>query len=103
MNLFRRGEIKILITTNLLARGIDVVQIYLVINYNLPVDIDGNIDANTYLHRIGRSARFNREGRAITFVDGSRDFQHIQELQERFGASIKEVSSDLEQMEQDIR
>ncbi|ORY93885.1 P-loop containing nucleoside triphosphate hydrolase protein [Syncephalastrum racemosum] len=103
MDLFRRGEIKVLITTNLLARGIDVVQIYLVINYNLPVDMDGNVDANTYLHRIGRSARFNREGRAISFVDGPQDLQHVHELQERFGATIKEISSDLEQMETDIR
>jgi len=62
MKKFRTGEIRVLITTDLLARGIDVQQVSLVINYDLPQEKE------TYIHRIGRSGRFGRKGVAINFV-----------------------------------
>ena len=59
---FRQGATRVLITTDLLARGIDVYQVSLVINYELPREKE------TYIHRIGRSGRFGRKGNAINFV-----------------------------------
>lgn len=62
MREFRSGSSRVLITTDLLARGIDVQQVSLVINYDLPTQPEN------YLHRIGRSGRFGRKGVAINFV-----------------------------------
>lgn len=59
---FRTGSTRVLISTDLLARGIDVQQVNLVINYDLPNNFE------SYLHRIGRSGRFGRKGVAINFV-----------------------------------
>jgi len=49
-----------LITTNVLARGVDVDNVCLVVNYDVPVDKEGQPDFDTYLHRIGRSGRWGR-------------------------------------------
>ena len=62
MKEFRSGNTRILISTDLLSRGIDIQQVSIVINYDLPNDIE------CYLHRIGRSGRFGRRGVAINFV-----------------------------------
>ena len=59
---FRNGVTRVLVTTDLLARGIDVYQVSLVINYEMPKEKE------TYIHRIGRSGRFGRKGNAINFV-----------------------------------
>jgi len=59
---FRIGSSRILITTDMLSRGIDVQQVAVVINYDLPKEKE------SYMHRIGRSGRFGRKGIAITFV-----------------------------------
>lgn len=59
---FRSGSSRVLITTDLLARGIDVQQVSLVINYDLPANREN------YIHRIGRGGRFGRKGVAINFV-----------------------------------
>lgn len=70
---YREGKTRVLITTNVLARGIDILQVMLVINYDLPLDERGQPDPSTYLHRIGRSGRFGRKGIAINFVHGMKD------------------------------
>jgi len=62
MKQFRSGSVRVLITTDLLARGIDVQQVGLVINYELP------FKKENYIHRIGRAGRFGRKGTAINFV-----------------------------------
>ena len=67
MREFRSGSSRVLITTDLLARGIDVQQVSLVINYDLPTQPEN------YLHRIGRSGRFGRKGVAINFVTKVRE------------------------------
>jgi len=50
---FREGRTKVLITTNVVARGIDILQVNLVVNYDLPLNVNGEPDVETYLHRIG--------------------------------------------------
>mmetsp|Transcript_35839 Transcript_35839/g.93409 ORF Transcript_35839/g.93409 Transcript_35839/m.93409 type:complete len:399 (-) Transcript_35839:345-1541(-) len=74
MREFRSGSSRVLITTDLLARGIDVQQVSLVINYDLPTNKEN------YIHRIGRSGRFGRKGVAINFVteDDSRALREIE-------------------------
>ena len=75
MREFRTGSTRILISTDLLARGIDVQQISVVINYDLPTKKE------SYIHRIGRSGRFGRKGTAINFVT-PRDANFLKEIQE---------------------
>lgn len=58
---FRGGRAKVLIATNVLARGIDVESVSMVVNYDIP-EVDGIADPETYLHRIGRTGRFGRVG-----------------------------------------
>lgn len=82
MNQFRQGEIRILLSTDLLSRGIDVQQLSLVINYDLP------IQKETYIHRIGRSGRYGRKGVAINFVT-ERDLQSLDELQKFYNTNIE--------------
>ncbi|CAB9514633.1 RNA helicase DBP5 [Seminavis robusta] len=66
---FRNGESNVLITTNVLARGVDVDNVCLVVNYDVPVDKDQMPDFETYLHRIGRTGRFGRrEQQSILLV-----------------------------------
>ena len=69
---FRKQEINVLITTNLIARGIDVPEVELVINYDVPLKmVNDEIigDPEIYLHRIGRTGRFGKTGIALTIWD----------------------------------
>jgi ATP-dependent RNA helicase DDX19/DBP5 len=72
MDKFRKREINFVLTTNLLARGIDIPEIEVVINFDVPrVNVNGVIkpDPENYLHRIGRAGRFGNNGIAITLYD----------------------------------
>ena len=60
MEACRNGESNVLITTNVLARGVDVDNVGLVVNYEIPLDVNRKPDTETYLHRIGRTGRFGR-------------------------------------------
>lgn len=57
---FRAGLEKVLITTNVLSRGIDIEQVTIVVNFDMPKDGEGKADCETYLHRIGRTGRFGK-------------------------------------------
>ncbi len=88
MNQFRSGEIRILLSTDLLSRGIDVQQLSLVINFDLP------IQKETYIHRIGRSGRYGRKGVAINFIT-DRDLQDLHELQTFYNTQIEEMPQNI--------
>lgn len=88
MHEFRTGSSRILITTDLLARGIDVQQVQVVINYDLP------LNKENYIHRIGRSARFGRKGVAINFVT-SEDTQMLNEITQFYNTEIEEMPQDV--------
>jgi ATP-dependent RNA helicase RhlE len=79
---FKNGEVRILITTDVSARGMDVSQISHVINFDLPRDYDD------YVHRIGRTARAGNKGDAITLIDPS-DEWHWQKIQKLIRKNIK--------------
>ncbi|CAG9464308.1 unnamed protein product [Pedinophyceae sp. YPF-701] len=88
MREFRSGSSRVLITTDLLARGIDVQQVSLVINYDLPTQPEN------YLHRIGRSGRFGRKGVAINFVSTD-DKRLLQEIQRFYNTVIEELPANV--------
>ncbi|MCQ2239687.1 MAG: DEAD/DEAH box helicase [Bacteroidaceae bacterium] len=79
MHKFKNNHVAILVATDIVARGIDIDDITMVINYDVPHD------AEDYVHRIGRTARANRDGRAITFVsqDEQRSFRFIEKFLEK--------------------
>lgn len=97
---FREGKAKMLVTTNVSARGIDVDDVNLVINFDLPKNHeDDSPDFETYLHRIGRTGRFGKLGVAINFVD-SRSFGILDRIQKHFGRPIEKLDAfDPEQIE----
>ncbi|XP_046917982.2 eukaryotic translation initiation factor 4A isoform X2 [Dermatophagoides farinae] len=88
MREFRSGSSRILITTDLLARGIDVQQVSLVINYDLPVNLEN------YIHRIGRSGRFGRKGTAINLVT-TEDRPTLSQIEEFYHTSINELTDEI--------
>ena len=88
MREFRSGSSRVLITTDLLARGIDVQQVSLVINYDLPTQPEN------YLHRIGRSGRFGRKGVAINFVT-SDDDRMLFDIQKFYNVVVEELPSNV--------
>src|SRR5436853_5307005 len=94
MDGFRRGDAKVLITTNVLARGIDVLQVNLVINYDLPLDGSGKADFETYLHRIGRTGRFGRTGVSINFVHDVHSWEIVKSIEGHFQRKIVKVPTD---------
>lgn len=88
MKEFRTGSSRVLISTDLLARGIDIQQVHLVINYDLPQQKE------KYIHRIGRSGRFGRQGTAINFVMPS-DSKFMKEIEQFYNTAIEEMPFDV--------
>jgi len=84
MREFRTGSSRVLITTDLLARGIDVQQVSLVINYDLPTNREN------YIHRIGRGGRFGRKGAAINFVTED-DKRTLMDIETFYNTTIEEM------------
>jgi len=81
MKEFRSGSSRVLITTDLLARGIDVQQVSLVINYDLPTNREN------YIHRIGRGGRFGRKGVAINFTT-TEDVRMMRDIERMYTPSV---------------
>jgi len=84
MKEFRTGSSRVLITTDLLARGIDVQQVSLVINYDLPNNREN------YIHRIGRGGRFGRKGVAINFVTDD-DRRTLRDIEQFYNTQVQEM------------
>jgi translation initiation factor 4A len=88
---FRTGASRILITTDLLARGIDVHGVSLVINYELPRNYE------QYLHRVGRCGRFGRKGIAINLLT-TREMYKLKELERFYSTSVEEMPSNIQEL-----
>lgn len=88
MKQFRNGDTRILISTDMLSRGIDVQQVSIVINYDVPNNRE------SYLHRIGRSGRFGRKGVAINLVS-RQDFWKIDELKKFYSTNIEPLPEEI--------
>ncbi|SNX85229.1 probable DBP5 - RNA helicase [Melanopsichium pennsylvanicum] len=101
---FRDGKSKVLISTNVIARGIDIQQVTLVINYDMPLTQTGEADAETYLHRIGRTGRFGRKGVSINFVHDQQSWTYMDQIEKALKCQITRVATnDLEEMEYTIK
>jgi len=100
---FRENRTSVLITTNVLARGVDVLHVTLVVNYELPLLRDQRVDPETYIHRIGRSGRFGRKGVAINFVHDEKSKTNLAYLERYFTMTIKPLSNDIEEMAEAVK
>ena len=80
---FRTGKIQFLIATNVASRGLDITDLPFVLNYDIPEDAD------TYVHRVGRTARAGREGTAITLV-GEWDLDAWDQIRKEVGVEVEE-------------
>ena len=88
MTEFKGGQTRILLSTDLLSRGIDIQQLSLVINFDLPRTKE------TYIHRIGRSGRYGRKGVAINFVT-ERDLENLENLKKFYNTKIEEMPQNI--------
>ena len=79
-----RGQVTVHVSSVFSHAGIDVEQVSVVINFDLPVDREGNPDNETYLHRIGRTGRFGKRGLAINMVDSKFAMNVLTRIQEHF-------------------
>lgn len=79
---FRAAASRILVATDVASRGLDIPEVSLVLNYDLPRDPD------IYIHRVGRTARAGRKGEAVTFV-GQRDVELVHAIEERVGRPME--------------
>ena len=101
---FRVGTTKTLITTNVLARGIDVLGVSLVINFDIPLTRERLPDPETYLHRIGRTGRFGRKGSAINFVHDDESKMALASIEQYYSKEIIQApANDLEELEKLLR
>ena len=88
MNEFKGGQTRILLSTDLLSRGIDIQQLSLVINFDLPRSKE------TYIHRIGRSGRYGRKGVAINFVT-ERDLENLEGIKTFYNTKVEEMPQNI--------
>ena len=96
---FRSGKYGVLVTTNLLARGIDNTKVNAVINFDLPRVIGGReMDYVLYLHRSGRCSRFGRHGVCFNLITTEQELQELKTIEDYFSISINELSN-LEEIE----
>jgi ATP-dependent RNA helicase UAP56/SUB2 len=87
---FKEFQKKLLVSTDVFARGIDVERVNIVVNYDMPSKSD------TYLHRVGRAGRFGTKGLAVSFVSTDEDNTMLQQIQERFEVSIPELPASID-------
>ena len=88
---FRIGTCRVLISSNVTARGLDVQQVSIVINFDVPKSV------HTYLHRIGRSGRWGRKGVGINFVT-RRDVPKLKEIEQFYSTQVKEFPQNYKEL-----
>ena len=90
VNEFKEGKFRIMVSTDLLGRGIDIEKINIVINYDMPNETD------QYLHRVGRAGRYGTKGLAVSFISSPEDIKILDEVQERFEVKIEDLPSQID-------
>merc|ERR1712187_716529 len=87
---FKEFQKRIMVSTDLFGRGIDIERVNIVINYDMPDDSD------SYLHRVGRAGRFGTKGLALTFVSTDEDSEVLKKVQDRFEVNIGEMPKQID-------
>merc|ERR1711924_94197 len=87
---FEEFQKRIMVSTDLFGRGIDIERVNIVINYDMPDDSD------SYLHRVGRAGRFGTKGLAISFVSGDEDAEVLKKVQSRFEVNITDMPAQID-------
>lgn len=87
---FKEFKSRIMVSTDLFGRGIDIERVNIVINYDM------SEDADSYLHRVGRAGRFGTKGLAITFIASETDTETMNSVQKRFEVEVKELPEQIE-------
>jgi ATP-dependent RNA helicase UAP56/SUB2 len=87
---FKNFKHRIMVSTDVFGRGIDIEKINVVFNYDLPNESD------QYLHRVGRAGRFGTKGLAISFVSGQSDVEILEDIQKRFEVKIEELPTTID-------
>jgi ATP-dependent RNA helicase DDX19/DBP5 len=103
---FREGRYSVLITTNLLARGIDNTKVNCVVNFDLPRIIRSKeMDYVLYLHRSGRCSRFGRSGICINLITSDHELEDLTRIQNYYNISMSEITNleELEKMFEEMR
>ena len=88
---FKDFKYRILVSTDLCGRGIDIGKVNVVFNYDMPQDLDkvnASRASDQYLHRVGRAGRFGTRGLTISFIATEEDEKVLQEIQKRFEVKI---------------
>jgi superfamily II DNA/RNA helicase len=88
---FRSGKSRVLVSTDLLSRGIDIQQVSVVINYDIPVKVE------SYLHRIGRSGRYGRKGVAINFMTKD-DERRLRQIEQYYSTIVEPLPADISRL-----
>jgi|Transcript_84567 ATP-dependent RNA helicase UAP56/SUB2 len=87
---FKEFKSRIMVSTDLFARGIDIERVNIVINYDM------TDDADSYLHRVGRAGRFGTKGLAITFIGNEANTEIMNQVQQRFEVEVKELPAQID-------
>jgi len=87
---FKDFQARIMVATDIFARGIDIERVNVVVNYDMPEN------SNTYLHRVGRAGRFGTKGLAISFVSSEADADVLNSVQERFVVEVKSLPKEID-------
>ena len=94
MNEFRTGKTQVLVTTNVLSRGVDVLGVKVVINFEVPMLYRQNqADAQTYLHRCGRTGRYGASGTVINLVDANED-THLSKIEAFYQMTVTDIPAE---------
>merc|ERR1711865_1218212 len=87
---FKEFQKRIMVSTDLFGRGIDIERVNIVINYDMPSESD------TYLHRVGRAGRFGTKGLGISFVSSDEDSGVLKKVQERFEVNVQDLPAHID-------
>jgi len=103
MDEFRNNVTRVLIATDVLSRGIDVPQVTLVVNYELPINYHtGGVDMETYIHRVGRTGRFGLKGVSVNLVSSNEE-KMTEDICAFYKCTITQIGSDFEVLEEQLK
>jgi len=94
---FKNFEKRILVSTDLMGRGVDIEKVNIVINYDMPESSEHCNSTDSYLHRVGRAGRFGTKGLAISFVSTEGDSKCLTDIQSRFEVNVTELPDTIDQ------